>query len=64
MKKNSPEAKNENRQGERQSEMSSSEGGRVNRYLAIVIYIVVILVISALIYYLTRQNNSTFSIGL
>jgi len=64
VKKNSPEAKNENRQGERQSEMSSSEGGRVNRYLAIVIYIVVILVISALIYYLTRQNNSTFSIGL
>lgn len=63
MKKNSLEAKNASKQEEKQKEMSSKEGGRINVYLAVVIYIAVIVIIGATIYYLTRQNNATFLIG-
>lgn len=64
MKKNLRGRKKERPPRERQSEMSSKEGGRINRILAVSIYIVVIIVIAAIIYYLTRQNGSTFLIGI
>lgn len=44
--------------------MSSNEDGKINRFLAILIYIVIILAIVATVYLLTRQNTSTFSIGM
>ncbi len=49
---------------ERQLEMSSSEAGKINRILAVLIYVAAIVAIAAVVYYLTRQNVSTFSISM